>query len=523
MVSELVIGAEGYQNHVKRIRGDALRRARAGKACGAYPAAPVGGISGLISYGAFRVSDLRKAGSRSGTRLTPSVRARIFSAVVRVVVIVTLLVAAIAIFRGLAASRPEPQRIDADELVRRVIYFDAHPVSVARQWTGFGTARAIRSADVPARISAPVVERSAEIERGVFVTAGTLLVRLDDADLREQINVSEAADQEFRARLAELDEEAIGLAARHEIHAAQEALAESELRRLRAARVEGAATEREVDAAEQSLYRFRLERTLVEESQSRLPARRHLLEAQRAAEQARRRIAEDQIARAVITAPIDGVLQEIDVEIGEQVAAGSRVARIVDRRRVEVALQFPATARMTIRPGDEVRVTSIGRQRSAWAGRIDRIAPEDDPATRTFSVFVELNVDDASAELPAPGQFVRGEVTSSQRELRSLVPRRAILGDRVMTIGEDGRLVGQRVEVDFQVEQRYAETGLADVAWSVLREPLAPGTRVVAEASRRHFDGMPVEAVHASEAGPRVRADRAIRSGDAHDAGGSGQ
>jgi multidrug efflux pump subunit AcrA (membrane-fusion protein) len=197
------------------------------------------------------------------------------------------------------------------------------------------------------------------------------------------------------------------------------------------------------------------------------------------------------------------VLQSVDVEVGENLAAGQRVARVVDLRRIEVPLRLPASARAGIAVGDDVLLHATGGSDRTWPARVARIAPEDDATTRTVAVYVELNQDPHDPAALAPGQFLRGTVSSSGAQLRWVVPRRALAGDRLLLVN-DGRIVSRAVEIDFQIERKLPQLGLPDDEWVVLREPLREGDRVVVNAARGLADGLAVTAVPAgSEAARR--------------------
>ncbi len=103
------------------------------------------------------------------------------------------------------------------------------------------------------------------------------------------------------------------------------------------------------------------------------------------------------IARTVIRAPFDGVLESRDVELGEAVRAGDALLSIVDMNPLVVSGQVPqnavgqldrnAPARVILATGEEVD------------GHIRYIARTSDPQTRTFRVEIELP--NADGRLPA--------------------------------------------------------------------------------------------------------------------------
>lgn len=99
----------------------------------------------------------------------------------------------------------------------------------------------------------------------------------------------------------------------------------------------------------------------------------------------------------IIRAPFDGVLQERDVEIGDFVRAGDKVATFVDNTSIIV------TGTIAEQDARFVAVDDNGRAKLATGqtvtGQIRYLSPVADPSTRTFNV--ELEVPNPDGSLPA--------------------------------------------------------------------------------------------------------------------------
>ncbi|MDY7109546.1 MAG: HlyD family efflux transporter periplasmic adaptor subunit [Planctomycetota bacterium] len=424
----------------------------------------------------------------------------VLSIITRVVVCILLLAIGIGIYTGLVRTKPVPARSGRGDAAPQVVVMPAKAVEVRRQWEGFGTAEAMDSADVPARVTATVIEIPTEILPGTWVEEGQLLVRLDDSDFVRQVEITTQSIEDIEAQLARLEIERASWKERIALAEAQVALARAEFDRVTRARESGAAKEREVDQARQALLAAQRDETNAREAYDKLPAGRRSLEALRLGQEAQKRLAMQNVQRCRIVSPLAGVLQTVDVEVGENLAAGQRVARVVDRSRIEVPLRLPAGARTGIAVGDDVLLHATGGGDRTWSARVARIAPEDDEATRTAAVYVELEQDAHDPRALAPGQFLRGTVSSSQPQRRWIVPRRALMGDRLLLVN-DGRIVSRAIEIDFQIEKKLPQLGLPDDQWVVLREPLEEGELIVANASRGLPDGVAVTAVPAGSTG----------------------
>jgi hypothetical protein len=164
-----------------------------------------------------------------------------------------------------------------------------------------------------------------------------------------------------------------------------------------------------------------------------------------------------------------------------------------------------------VRTGDDVAVRATRRRDEAILAAVSRIAPEDDETTRTMTVYVEIEQDPRPGEgRLAPGQFVRGLVSSSEGEIRYVVPRRAVKNDRVLLV-ENDTMVSGLVEADFEVEATFPALGLPDEQWVVLADPLPDGALVVVNAARALPEGVrvtpvPVSAPPAAASAPGIGA-----------------
>ena len=222
--------------------------------------------------------------------------------------------------------------------------------------------------------------------------------------------------------------------------------------------------------------------------------RRSRLEALKAVEGSLLRLARKNVERCTIRSPLSGIVAAEDIEIGESLSPGQHVAHVVSLRTMEVPLLLAASARPSVAVGDDVLLSSRGSTHQIWTGHVGRISPVDDPATRTMSVYVDLEQDPSDPNWLVPGKFVHGTVTSSRTELRWVVPRRSLLGDRLMVI-EDNVVRSFPVDVEFHVEGDFRELGVTAEQWAVLTGELSIGAQVVVNGASALPDGLPVQPI----------------------------
>lgn len=430
--------------------------------------------------------------------------------VTRIATAAAVLIVAVLVYYGLKATAPQATRAAPGSDLPRVAVLEAARMPVPRQWHGYGTAEAINSADVPARVTATVVELPGGILEGASVTKGQLLVKLDDSDFVRQVEIAGENLAELGNQLTLLEIEQKRLPERLEFDTENMKLARLDLDKIEGLVDDGSINTRERDRAKREWNAARLAQSVTAELLDKLAPRRRQLEARQAALQSSLQLAQQNLERCKIVSPLDGILQAVDVELGENVAPGQRVARVVDLRQVELPLRLPTSARVDVAVGDKVSLTSTNQTGLTWPSRVSRISPEDDAATRTVTVFVEVDQSREAARLAerndakpprllSPGMFVAGVVTSGRSEPRWVLPRRSVRSGRVFVV-TDGTINSQPVRIDFLFEGKLPGFGLADDQWAVLdtdsdEQGFAEGDLVLVNASASVLEGDRVEPV----------------------------
>lgn len=92
-----------------------------------------------------------------------------------------------------------------------------------------------------------------------------------------------------------------------------------------------------------------------------------------------------QVEQLTIRAGIDGVLQEVDVEVGQRVAGGTILAKVADPTKLKAELKIPETQMKDVRVGQDA---SIDTRNGLIPGRVIRI----DPAAQNGTVTVDCSL-----------------------------------------------------------------------------------------------------------------------------------
>lgn len=424
---------------------------------------------------------------------------RIISFITRATVAIILIVIAFIVVYLLVSTKPKVEVKSGERALTAVVAIEVHPVPVKRTTMGYGVADAMQHADVSAQISAAVVMLPLTSRVGSKVRKGDLLVELNDVDFQQQVIRAEQALATAKSELSLLSVERQAADERAALAIQDQILSQTELDRVINAFNRGAAKQREVDAAHQKLISVSSKAVNTKELADRFPLREEQASSNITTREADLELTKESLRRCSIISPIDGVLQAVDVRVGEHVQSGTRVARVVHSGSLEIPLRLPSFARSFVSIGDDVNLRSTGFGLRQWKARVSRIAPEDDTQTRTMIVYVDYNQDPNAPNHIPPGLFVSGEVINDKdTKPRWIVPRRSFRNDRLMVI-RDSVLRSVLVTIDYSVSGEYEEFGVPDHDWVVLETSLVPGDLVVVDPGGSLRDGMKVRVIIASE------------------------
>jgi RND family efflux transporter MFP subunit len=260
-----------------------------------------------------------------------------------------------------------------------------------------GTVQANRDVVISAEESGVI--REIVVDKGSWVREGQAIFRLDSALLQAQVDqaraVSEMARETWERRKRLYEEDQVG----------------SELMYLEAKYgAEGA-------AANLKLLEVRLERT-------------------------------------VIRAPISGILNSRDIEIGSMVGAGTPVARIVDNNPVKITAGVPERYAADVRTGANAVVTFDVIKGEEFPGTISYVGAAVNPGNRTFPLELVL---------PNPGGFIKPEMVANVAVTRKVHENAIVIPQEAVVRTEEGFIVFVVVEQGGAsvIESRSVELGAA--------------------------------------------------------------
>jgi len=190
----------------------------------------------------------------------------------------------------------------------------------------------------------------------------------------------------------------------------------------------------------------------------------------------------DEIDKATIRAPFDGVVEEKLVDVGRYLAPGQGVFTIVQIDPIRAVVAVPETVIDRVKVGGGVKLMLDAIPGEEFEAEVEAIIPAGDPRARTFPVRVLLP--NADGRL-LPGMAVRARVPISEGHEALAVPSDAIVR---MPTGAVVFAVRDGTAVLVPVRE-----GLADGAFVEVTGDLAEGDRVVVRGNERLRPGQPIE------------------------------
>lgn len=402
---------------------------------------------------------------------TPKSLSPVQRLIISEVLIVLILGISYGVYGYLESHQPAVKEKPVVTSRLNVDVYDVMPYAYQEVLSGFGTVRADREVILAAQVSGEIIEVHPQLEVGHHLTAGKLvttpagpsmqrdadqLLRIDPRDYEQR--VEQAAN-----RIAELKTEIEQLGVQKTSVARQVAKGKSvlktlteELDRLKAAVDRDVGTPSDLNKALLEVQRYDDTLIQLENQAASIPHQIVAAQQRLLTSQSEKHRAENDLQRARVVPPFDGVLSEVFVELGQYVQAGESLVRLTDLSVVEipVALSFEDFLQLqqemedghhpavTVAENESVKVDS---DELIWEGHVVRTSPEADPGSRTVQVFVEVQNTDEKRPL-LPGAFVHVRIDGRRYENEEaekkvfLVPRECVVNQSVYVVSKENEV-----------------------------------------------------------------------------------
>lgn len=321
------------------------------------------------------------------------------------IIIVLLLAKALIDMNGKKAAATVRPKAVSTQLVARV---DKQPTLALT-----GTVEAVREAVVSAKVAGRVA--GIPVKNGDTVRAGQILVQVDDSDYRNALAISQATLAKAEANLE---------------------LVQGNYDRQKVLFDNGAISAMDFDSVKASLA----------------AAKADASSAAAAVDNAR-----TALQNASVSAPIDGVAADCNVKIGQFLAPGTPLLKVVDISSVRAVVNVEQDDLAAVKSGQAARVTAGAYSDRIFEGTVDLINPVAGSSTRVFETkIIAANSD----RLLRPGMFVKVEIDTGEPVPVIAVPQNAVVSSAglyyVFLIDGDrakrqqvqvGQVIGQQVEI----------------------------------------------------------------------------
>jgi membrane fusion protein (multidrug efflux system) len=237
---------------------------------------------------------------------------------------------------------------------------------------------------------------SVNVKLGDRVNRGQLLAKIEDQEIREQVKQAEASHQVAEATIRQRE--------------ADLKFADVNLERSK------------------SLFtRQLLPRQSLDDAEARsvaATAQLDLARAQYSQTQARLDELRINLDNTSITSPLNGFVGRRNIDPGAWASNQAPVVSVVDISSVRLVANVVEKDLRLVNVGDPARVEVDAFPGETFSGRIARVAPVLDPATRTAEI--EIEVPNADFRLK-PGMYARMGVTIESKKNATLVPKTAVV------------------------------------------------------------------------------------------------
>jgi len=317
---------------------------------------------------------------------------------------------------------------------------------------GTGTLEAKVQTIVSTKIAGRILEM--RVDQGDHVRAGQALLRLDDSEFRQQVEMARSTLDAAKATVERMQADSVRSQA-----VLEQARIEYRRRETLFSSKSIAANEMDKRKEELKVAEADLEKTraTVVESQKNLVVAQNTVNYHLA-----------RLDDTLILAPFDGLIIRRDRDPGDVVVPGTSIFLLISTRSLWVRTWVDETEMQRVAEGQRARVVFRAEPETGYKGKVARLGRETDRETREFLVDVEIE------ELPrnwSVGQRADVFIEIARKDGVTVVPSQVIMrnqGETAVVLNRDGRAVRQPVK-----------TGLRGRTHVEIVEGLSPGEIVV--------------------------------------------
>jgi HlyD family secretion protein len=349
----------------------------------------------------------------------------------------------------------------------------------------------VKQAIVSPKITSTIVDF--KVQRGSRVKQGQLLAILENKDLAAQAEASkgdfEQADANYaitvnaglpqQIQKAELD----AAAAKTSFDAAQKVFdSRKDLYQ------QGAIPRRDLDSADVALAQARSQNEQAQKQLADLQrmGKEQLLKAAKGTKESAEghyRAAAAQLSYSEIRSPIDGVVTDRPLYVGDLAMANQPILTVMDISSLVAKAHIPQSDAAQLKVGDAARIKTADGL-GPVEGRVSLVSPALDPGSTTIEVWVEAR---KPTSLLKPGMTVGIEVTAKSVKDAIVVPSAAVFKNAE---GANYVLVAG---TDKKAHQKIVQLGVRNTELTQITSGISAGDPVIVSGGYAVPDGTAIE------------------------------
>ncbi|MEP6783810.1 MAG: efflux RND transporter periplasmic adaptor subunit, partial [Acidobacteriota bacterium] len=265
---------------------------------------------------------------------------------------------------------------------------------VAAYLTVVGNLIGLQTVDIAPRTAGRLL--SVNVHLGDHVRKGQLLAKVEDREIVEQVRQAQASEEVSKATIRQREAD------------------------LNVARVN-------FDRSKNLSGRGLLALQALDDAESKYlaaVAQLDLSKAQLSQNSARLQELEINLQNTSVVSPVDGFVAKRSVDPGAMVNTNTAIGSVVQISRVRLVVNVVEKDLRMVNAGDPAIMEVDAYPGEKFSGKIARVAPVLDPATRTATVEVEMPNADGKLK---PGMYARINLTVDQHTNVLLVPKTAVV------------------------------------------------------------------------------------------------
>lgn len=189
---------------------------------------------------------------------------------------------------------------------------------------------------------------------------------------------------------------------------------------------------------------------------------------------------DDEISRAVVKAPFDGVITERYVRSGTDISRSDMLLKLLDTKNLEARVFIPIKYLQFVNKDQQLAIFTKAHQITA---KVAAKIPSADTRSQTFEV--RLSIPETTADVWAAGQLVRITIPVQAASKSLTVHRDALI------LRKDGTYV-VRVAADNKVERLLVQVGKGNLERVSIEGDLQHGDNVAVRGAERLSSGQTV-------------------------------